>query len=67
MVRGYAGGGGYDKASAACADAWRKRDLFPGGEPSDTNWRFWDALSKDDGYRWDSRLEAAGFTVWQAV
>ena len=29
MVRGFAGGGGYDKRSAACASAARKLDLSP--------------------------------------
>ncbi len=65
MVRGFASGGGYDKASAACADAWRKRAIAPDDEPA--SWPFWNALADDNGYYWHQRLEAAGFSVWQAV
>ncbi len=73
MVCGHAGGCGYDKRSAACANAARK--LSPpydhtGEVPTSDHemWeRFRDALRTDDGYGWDHRLREAGFTIWQAV
>ncbi len=64
MVRGYAGGGGYDKRSAACADAARKLDMR---NSATKRIAFRDALAKDDGYGWQQNLEADGFTVLQAV
>ena len=83
MVRGYAGGYGYDKRSAACAYAARKLTCPPASWRSHDgigatihhedpavlhNWRaFRDALTPDDGHEWDSRLRKAGFDVWQAV
>lgn len=77
MVRGFAGGGGYDKRSAACAAAARKLELSDGaytdGMPHNSAeeraaWEaFRDALAKDDGMGWDRNLMAAGFNVWQAV
>lgn len=76
MVRGFAGGYGYDKRSAACADAARRMphsapevDTWPGRDMRHIGWRagFRDALAKNDGYHWNKNLEAAGFAVWQAV
>lgn len=77
MVRGFAAGGGYDKRSAACADAARKLDLKPGRWPDGTPHHtaeqtiafdaFKAALSKDDGRDWERRLEDAGFKVWRAI
>ncbi|HRP25357.1 hypothetical protein [Thauera sp.] len=78
MVRGFAGGFGYDKRSAACADAARKlkredlariAPLTHGASESELAlWRaFRDTLIKDGGYHWDRNLETAGFAVWQAV
>lgn len=73
MVRGYAGGGGYDKRSAACSDAAKK---MLDGLPVNRDWPVEDvaaydafraALSPDDGYTWDSRLQRAGFAVMKAV
>lgn len=75
MVRGFAGGGGYDKRSAACAAAVRPLQGKQGG------WRapvsrsdhigpvcdFLNALSLDGGASWDSALRDAGFTVVQAI
>lgn len=55
MVRGYAGGYGYDKHSAACADAARKIAKANGPE------------SVPDGHYWNDHLRKAGFEVWQAV
>jgi hypothetical protein len=68
MVRGHANGYGYDKRSAACADAANKGGLWDAAE-SENNAiaRFRNALALDDGYRWDTNLERAGFQVWQAV
>lgn len=74
MARGHADGYGYDKRSAACADAARRltdpavnslRDYTADGRAM---WHaFRDALAKDGGPTWDCELERAGFTVWQAV
>lgn len=81
IVRGYAGGYGYDKKSAAACDAAEK--LKPdaadkaaaeygvkpdGARPWHIHYRpFLAALVSYDGENWDRRLEKAGFTVWQAV
>lgn len=79
MRRGRAGGSGYDRQSAACADALRRvpRALDDGaysdGTPHHTSeekeafGRFWEALTTDDGCGWDHRLRDAGFKVWQAI
>lgn len=71
MVRGQAGGYGYDKRSAAIASAAGKMERVndkgapvPYTDPRNT---FIDALAKDDGHYWDSRLRGAGFEVLQAV
>lgn len=63
MIRATAGGGGYDRHSAACAKAARKAD--PGGNVDAK--AFWSALEIDGGSSWDRELERAGFTVLQAV
>jgi len=65
MVRGHASGYGYDKRSAACADAVTE-EMVRGGDGRDFL-DFCDALVKDDGRRWDQRLRDAGFDVLQAV
>jgi len=57
MVRGYAGGYGYDKRSAAAYSAASKLAECPIKE----------ALTKDGGYGWDRYLMDAGFNVYQAV
>lgn len=79
MTRGRAGGGGYDRASAACRAAAEKmpadlaRDTFADGTPhhsADEIARyaaFRAALALRDGHEWRRRLELAGFAVWQAV
>jgi hypothetical protein len=71
MTRGRAGGGGYDKCSAAVAAAVSRstnpgEDVMPArdGEAWDT---FRAALAKDDGAHWDNRLRSAGFDVFQVV
>lgn len=63
MVRASAGGGGYDRQSAACAKAARAAELT--GDSDAT--RFWAALEIDGGAHWYQELERAGFTVLQAV
>ena len=67
MVRGFAGGYGYDKRSAACADAARKLEDVPDGAYDVARGAFRVALLEDGGQHWDSALRDAGFTVWQAV
>ncbi len=71
MVRGFAGGYGYDKRSAAVADAVRKAQSAWGRDKSlDMTLeqaRFNSAVLSSDGSYWDRRLEDAGFTVLQAV
>ena len=81
MVRGYAGGGGYDKKTAACINAARRIPLgaafaraqetgiqYAEGRPwYDAFPAFRDAMLTDDGNDWSRNLEKAGFTVWQAV
>jgi hypothetical protein len=66
MVRGFAGGYGYDKRSAAVADAVRKIPDDIAGKDG-ARQAFIEALERDSGSYWDRRLEAAGFTVLQAV
>lgn len=67
MVRGFAAGGGYDKRSAAIADAVRKMPVGAGGKLWETYESFCKALASDDGRDWQARLRDAGFTVLQAV
>ena len=63
MVRGSATGGGYDKASAACAAAAAKLSPTIGTPFED----FIRAMRLDGGASWDRALREAGFTVLQAV
>jgi hypothetical protein len=70
MVRGFAGGYGYDKRSAAVASAARKLQQPLGAclnDPKRPQDAFVAALYRDDGEYFDRRLENAGFTVLQAV
>lgn len=74
MVRGFVGGYGYDKRSAAVSSAIAAIKI-----PVDwsnyvaNNYRnsylaeFIDAMRGDSGKYWDDRLRDAGFTVLQAV
>lgn len=75
MMRGYASGYGYDKASAACSVAAAKlisylespsREL-PFDFPLALCRSFTTELHKDDGHYWNDRLRDTGFEVWQAV
>jgi hypothetical protein len=78
MTRGSAGGGGYDRTSAAIASAIdaHKREAIK--RPASDDWKdgayreaedsgFVLALEKDGGDTWSDRLRKAGFDVWQAV
>ncbi|MGV1943564.1 hypothetical protein ACQZ5D_24055 [Agrobacterium sp. 22-211-1] len=77
MVRGHAGGYGYDKRSAAVAGAiakFKENAVAAEAGSSDElayqmceNFGFIKALEKDGGEYWDTRLRNAGFTVIQAV
>lgn len=75
MTRGRAGGGGYDRQSAAVADAARKVTLSDRedghrddiGQPVTDRATFLDAARKDGGDTWVRSLESAGFVVVQAV
>jgi hypothetical protein len=72
MVRGFAGGYGYDKASAAVENACSKLGVTePGHLRSawmDTVEAFRDPINHGgDGIYWNDRLRAAGFDVWQVV
>jgi hypothetical protein len=79
MTRGRAGGGGYDRKSAACRDAVRKTpahlpaNTHPDGTPYHDDAeraafaKFHAAIVADDGSDWRNRLRDAGFVVWQAV
>ena len=73
MVRGMAGGYGYDKKSAALADAARKFMKRADAEESIRNHAinhlsgFLHALAKDDGLSWEANLRGAGFDILQAV
>lgn len=72
MVRGHAGGYGYDKRSAAVANATGKLDPLKDGTGTGmfdvaAYDAFRDALETDGGEYFDRKLENAGFTVLQAV
>ena len=70
MVRGHAGGGGYDKRTAACASAARNLpESLPEGydAAADVYAAFLATMRADGGLEWNSALTRAGFTVLQAV
>lgn len=77
MVKGRAGGGGYDRKTAACADAVRKikHDIDPSLSDEDKaaalrlrlSVKFVAALQADRGPSWENALRDAGFDVWSAV
>lgn len=75
MTQGRAGGGGYDRSSAAVADAARKAIAaaakgakWEATQPGDLDRAvFFKTASTYDGKRWDSALRDAGFTVIQAL
>jgi hypothetical protein len=64
MVRGYAGGYGYDKRSAAVENAMANmRSKATTANAFDLS----SALSEIGGNTWDRALQDAGYTVLQAV
>ena len=76
MVRGYAGGYGYDKASAAFIDAARKQcsvnlESWQSLENHTAEFTFaksiHDACAGRDGYDWNHNLREAGFEVVGAL
>lgn len=69
MAKGRAVGGGYDRQSAAVADAARKipDDITGRAGDGDIRAAFTDNASKDDGKTWVRSLEDTGFSVVQAV
>lgn len=70
MVRGYAGGYGYDKRTAACNSASRALEKLHDTEflnKCQHQVEFINALAIDDGNDWERNLRNAGFEVLQAV
>jgi len=69
MVRGFAGGYGYDKASAAVKDACTRLSYADLDKDQYTIANaFYTAIATgSDGIYWNDRLRAAGFDVWQVV
>lgn len=79
MVRGFAGGYGYDKRTAACAHAvaCAIKDKVGAETPDQARHdidgkmhartQFFTALARDAGQHWDSALRDAGFTVFQTI
>ena len=73
MVRGFAGGYGYDKHSAAVEDAIRKAGSTEPGHLRSAWLDTVDAIrsaildTNAGGQYWDRRLRDAGYDVWQAV
>lgn len=72
MTKGRAGGGGYDRQSAAVAYAARKIPEASYATTADAQERgnrdaFLKAARADEGKHWDDAVRDAGFTVIQAV
>lgn len=75
MSHGWAGGYGYDKGSAAVADAVRRLPAVTEGVDShrvaelasDDARAFLTACAADAGDHWYDAVRKAGFDVWQAV
>lgn len=70
MERGRAGGGGYDRNSAAFYDAANKVKVKDGARPEDAHrLELFKKAAKDGngGSHWDRALREAGFNVWEAV
>lgn len=72
MVRGFAGGYGYDKRTAACASAAARMPLDDGSPEmiraiAAGYAPFRAALARDAGQHWDGALRDAGFTVFQTI
>ena len=73
MIRGFAGGYGYDKHAASLADAARKLYKRSDYEENTRNHaikslsNFIYALKQDDGHEWEHHLREAGFTTYRGV
>ena len=70
MTKGIAGGGGYDRNSAAAYSAIEKTKVLDGACPGVARLLpvFKTAIAKgNDGSHWDYALREAGFNVLQAV
>ena len=67
MVRGFAGGYGYDKKSAAAESAVSRIADADYPEASAHVAVIKNCLATDSGYDWDRRVRDAGYDVWQAV
>lgn len=74
MVRGWADGGGYDKTSAAVAEAIMKIPEYPGAKPDgygagvNANRKLMrQAVEHMDSSTWTRELERVGLIVLQAV
>lgn len=64
MVRGWAGGYGYDKRSAAVESAVGRLDMEPDTKPAAPHIKAWKAaMAGPGGERWSRRLEMAGYQV----
>ncbi len=64
MVRGFAGGYGYDKRTAAVSKAADVRlEGWSKSGASTPECIFWEQLALDNGTDWTSQLAHAGFTV----
>lgn len=66
MKRGYAGGYGYDKRTAAVRDACRRIE-WPISSGVLGCAEFAAAIDGSDGEDWSNALRKAGFDVWEAV
>lgn len=67
MVRAYAGGGGYDKHSAAAHSAVSRIVVQETQQHAAVVVAQIKGAIQDRGQRWDADLREAGFTVLQAV
>lgn len=69
MVRGFAGGCGYDKRSAAvsCAAPLMTLEEYADDKGKRLQKKFIKAASLDNGSDWTRNIQDAGFTVLQAV
>jgi hypothetical protein len=67
MTKGRAGGGGYDRATAAVSAALQKIDLrdaaYPDPKATATVTKILEAFAGKGGERWTSILEGAGFVL----
>lgn len=64
MQRGKAGGGGYDRASAAAEGAFRKMAPDSAREDARADMEACTAaIAAEDGWSWAQRLEHAGYVV----